>query len=129
MKVLLTESNLMEYVDREHQMLFMKPEYLITPGAKDALRIKNIRISYDEAPLCGSGEEKKEEASTVPAEKEDFSIKQVSKEKDLKLPEEMPLEHVIKQILRKQYGIVREEEVCKISSVVLQLIEMGGLNQ
>ncbi|MDO5714562.1 MAG: hypothetical protein Q4Q07_09040 [Tissierellia bacterium] len=116
-KILLTKSNVMKFVNQESMELILTPERILTPGAKDVCRNHKIKILYqdkieDEKKVEGA------ESSSSPMEK--------NIDGELNLPKDIPLDHVIKQILRKQFKIVSEVEVWNITNKVLEEINKNN---
>ena len=113
-KILLTSSNIMNYVREGSTEIIVTPEMILTPGAKDACRIKKIKICYGdgEMPSMEMKQPSFHETARPVAEKGD--------EDDTR---DIPLDHRIKQMLRKEFNIISEVEVWNITKKVLEELE------
>lgn len=120
-KLLLKNNNVMEFVDKEKNVLVVGSDMILTPGAKDILRNNDIRISYGEI----INKKEKDEVNS----KNTDSKKNVNGHLDSTVKEameDMSLENQIKLLIRKEFNIAREADVQKISKAVMEVIRERG---
>lgn len=110
-KQLVKESNFMNFVRGSE--LLMTRDMILTPGAKDACRKAQITIVYgSERP---ASDVQKKAPETAPENSVADAMTEINRGN-------LPLEHQIMQMLRKEYGIKKEEDVQRLTKRILEIL-------
>ena len=109
-KTLVTVSNIKDFLDASGCVLCQSNDMIITPLAQDYCRKHRIQITTD----ASFNRQQKEETSPVLAS---------NSGQDKKVDSSLPLDHQVKQLIRKEFGIVREDQVQAIARVVLRILK------
>lgn len=109
-KTLVTVSNIKDFLDASGCVLCQSNDMIITPLAQDYCRKHRIQITTD----ASFNRQQKEEKSSVLAS---------DSGQDRKVDSSLPLDHQVKQLIRKEFGIVREDQVQAIARVVLRILK------
>ena len=109
-KTLVTVSNIKDFLDASGCVLCQSNDMIITPLAQDYCRKHRIQITTD----ASFNRQQKEEKSPVLAS---------DSGQDRKVDSSLPLDHQVKQLIRKEFGIVREDQVQAIARVVLRILK------
>lgn len=104
-------SNIENYLDPSKEVLCQSKDMIITPLAQDYCRKKRIKITAGEDFKRQDREENKNPRS----EQEENQGETVDST--------LPLDHRVKQLIRKEFGVVREDQVQSIARVVLSILE------
>ncbi len=110
-KTLVTVSNIKDFLDASGCVLCQTNDMIITPLAQDYCRKHRIQITTD----ASFNRQNKEESKN--------QVIESSPKQDQKVDSSLPLDHLVKQLIRKEFGVVREDQVQSIARVVLRILE------
>lgn len=111
-KKLVTVKNIKDYLDASGTTLCQSNDMIITPLAQDYCRKNRIQITAQDASV---NRQEREETQTQEVK--------TTRQETKKIDANLPLDHLVKQLIRKEFGVVREDQVQSIARVVLAILE------